>query len=493
MSTCLFFNPYLFQQSAVSGIAQWATRISGGTTVGYSIIFDSSGNSYVTGTYTSTATIYNSNGTTFGTLTTAGGNDVIIVKYNTSGTAQWATHIGGIGSDVGYGIAADSSGNSYVTGGYVSTTLTIYNSNGTTFGTLTGAGVTQDVFIVKYNTSGTAQWATRLSGAGTEIGYGIATDSSGNSYITGVYGSNPLTIYNSNGTTFGTLTIAGGTDVFIVKYNTSGAAQWATRLSGTANDQGQGIAIDSSGNSYITGFYVSNPLTIYNSNGTTFGTLTGTGTNNDVFIVKYDTSGAAQWATRLSGTSADVGYGIAADSSGNSYITGSYSSNPLTIYNSNGTIFSNLTGTSTTTDVFIVKYNTSGAAQWATRVLGTGNDAGYGISVDSSGNSSITGQYGSNPLTIYHSNGTIFSNLTNAGSTDVFIVNYNTSGTAQWATRVAGTASDQGQGIAVDSSSLYVTGQYTSNPLTIYHSNGSTFGTLTGTGTTSDVFIVKYI
>jgi hypothetical protein len=172
----------------------------------------------VTGYYNSSpVTIYNSDGSTFGNLNSDGGSDTFIVKYNMSGFAQWATHIGGTINEGGNGISVDGSGNSYVTGYYNSSPVTIYNAGGSTFGSLVNSG-SEDVFIVKYNTSGFTQWATRIGGTGTEIGYSISVDGSGNSYVTGVYTSSPVTIYNSDGTTFGTLSSSGGSGVFVVKY-----------------------------------------------------------------------------------------------------------------------------------------------------------------------------------------------------------------------------------------------------------------------------------
>jgi hypothetical protein len=478
------------------GTAQWATRISGTSfEFGTSISVDSSGNSYVTGYYDSSpVTIYNSDGNTYGTLTNEGGYDVYIVKYNTSGTAQWATRIGGTSNELGASISVDSSGNSYVTGYYGSSPLTIYNSDGNPYGTLTNDGF-YDAFIVKYNTSGTAQWATRISGTSFEFGTSISVDSSGNSYVTGYYGSSPLTIYNSDGNPYGTLTndVVGFYDAFIVKYNTSGTAQWATRIAGTSFEFGTSISVDSSGNSYVTGYYDSSPVTIYNSDGNPYGTLTNDG-GADAFIVKYNTSGTAQWATRIGGTSSEFGQSISVDSSGNSYVTGIYgSSSPLTIYNSDGNTYGTLTNDGND-DAFIVKYDAYGFAQWSTRIGGTSLETGLSISVDSSGNSYVTGYYASSSVTIYNSDGSTYGTLTNdgSGSSDAFIVKYNTSGTAQWATHIGGTGDESGNGISVDSSgNSYVTGIYNLYPVTIYNSDGSTYGTLTNDGN-NDTFIVKY-
>ena len=482
---------YATTASLASGAAQWATRIGGtGADIGTGISVDSAGNSYVTGYYNSSpVTIYNADTTTFGTLANSANYDAYIVKYNTSGTAQWTTRIGGTNIDIGNGISVDSAGNSYVTGQYLSNPVTIYNAGGSTFGTLANSG-SNDAFIVKYNTSGTAQWATRIGGTGSDTGTGISVDSAGNSYITGNYTSSPVTIYNADTTTFGTLANSGADDAYIVKYNTSGTAQWATHIGGTSTDLGYGISVDSAGNSYVTGYYGSNPVTIYNADTTTFGTLANSA-NYDAYIVKYNTSGAAQWTTRIAGSSFDQGINISVDVSGNSYVTGYYNSSPVTIYNAGGSTFGTLAN-SGADDAFIVKYNTSGTAQWTTRIGGTGSDTGNGISVDVSGNVYVTGHYLSSPVTIYNADTTTFGTLANSGADDAYIVKYNTSGTAQWATHIGGTSSDLGHAISVDvSGNVYVTGSYLSSPLTIYNAGGSTFGTLANSGST-DAFIVKY-
>ena len=474
-----------------AGSAQWATRIGGiGDEIGSEISVDGSGNSYVVGIYgPNPATIYNADGTTFGTLVNSGSFDVYIVKYNKAGTAQWATRIAGSTVDAGYGISVDDSGNSYVTGYYDSNPVTIYNSDGSTFGTLVNSGFS-DTFIVKYNTSGTAQWATRIADAIIEYGYGISVDDSGNVYVTGTYGANPATIYNADGSTFGTLVNSGSVDVFVVKYNTSGTAQWATRIAGSTIDIGYGISVDRDGNVYVTGYYNSIILTIYNADTSTFGILPNSG-SYDAFIVKYNTSGTAQWATHIGGTGNDPGYDISVDRAGNSYVTGYYGSNPVTIYNAGGSTFGTLLN-SGINNAYIVKYNTYGIAQWATRIAGSGNVTGDGISVDGSGNSYVTGAYDSNMVTIYNADGSTFETLTNSGFYDVFVVKYNTSGMAQWATRIGGTTSDIGYGISFDiSGNVYVTGVYEYNPVTVYNADGSTFETLTNSGF-YDTFIVKY-
>jgi hypothetical protein len=476
---------------------QWGARIAGtGTDSGNGISIDGSGNVYVTGSYNSNPlTLYNSDGSAFATtLANSGGIDCFIAKYNTAGTVQWGARIAGTGTDVGADISIDGSGNMYVTGYYNSNPLTLYNSDGSAFATtLPNSGFT-DCFIAKYDTAGTVQWGARTAGAGV-IGNDIYVDGSGNVYVTGYYNNSPLTLYNSDGSAFATtLANSGGNDCFIAKYNTAGTVQWGARTAGTLADQGNGISVDGSGNVYVTGYYNNSPLTLYNSDGSAFATTLANSGGNDCFIAKYNTAGTVQWGARTAGTLADAGNGISIDGSGNVYVTGSYSSNPLTLYNSDGSAFAATLPNSGSTDCFIAKYNTAGTVQWGARTAGTSADIGNSIYVGGSGNVYVTGSYNNSPLTLYNSDGSAFATtLLNSGSTDCFIAKYNTAGTVQWGARTAGTLADAGIDISVDGSgNVYVTGSYSSNPLTLYNSDGSAFAaTLPNSGGT-DCFIAKY-
>jgi hypothetical protein len=152
-----------------------------------------------------------------------------VVKYNSSGTKQWTKQLGSSSSDVAYGVAVDSSGNVYAAG---STQGALDGSN---------AGV-NDLFVVKYNSSGTKQWTKQLGTSGEDFAYGVAVDSSGNVYVTG-YTEGALDGSN-----------AGGRDLFVVKYNSSGTKQWTKQLGTSSGDAAFGVAVDSSGNVYAAGY-----------------------------------------------------------------------------------------------------------------------------------------------------------------------------------------------------------------------------------------------
>ena len=298
---------------SVTGVVQWATRISGPSgDEGYDITTDATG-VYVIGQYNSTSVGTLNNGVT---LPISVGNDAFIVKYDTSGLAQWATTIPGTATDRGLGIATDSTG-VYVTGFYNSTSVVTLN-NGITL----PISVDFDAFIVKYNTSGLAQWATSIRGTSGVFGNSITTDSTG-VYVTGRYSSTSIVTLN-NGVT---LPISVGNDAFIVKYNTSGLAQWVATVPGTSTDFGSGITTDATG-VYVTGGYDSTSVVTLN-NGKTLPISVGT----DAFIVKYDTSGLAQWVATVSGTGFDRGHEITADSTG-VYVAGLYiSASAVTLAN----------------------------------------------------------------------------------------------------------------------------------------------------------------
>ena len=368
---------------------------------------------------------------------------------------SWIATFGSNTSDYGRGIAVDGSGNVYITG---------YTAS-------SGEGG-YDAIIAKYDNSGTIQWQRTLGGTYDEYGLAIAVDGFGNVYITGTT--------TSSG--------AGSYDAFIAKYDNSGAIQWQRTLGGTGDDRGYGIAVDSSGNVYIIGYTDnsgtgSNDALIakYDTDGLfkwqrTFGNpnvnvnlnvengvdiaVDGSGnvyisgsTNSsgagdyDAFIAKYNTSGTLLWQRTLGGANADVGYDIAVDSSGNVYIAG----------------YTQSAGAGGQ-DVLIAKYNTDGDYQWQRSLGDTSDDQGWSIAVDGSGNVYITG----------------YTNSSGAGSYDILIAKYDTTGAYQWQRTLGSTANDQGTGVAVDGSGNVYIIAYTAG-YDIVMAKLPTDGTYTGT------------
>ncbi len=449
--------------------AQWALQ-AGGTSYdyGYGIAVDGSGNSYVTGYFSGTVDFDPGAGTA--NLTSAGSGDIFIAKYDASGNYVWAGNMGGTFADYGYGIAVDGSGNSYVTG-YFQGTADFDPGAGTA--NLTSAG-SRDIFIAKYDASGNYVWAGNMGGTSYDIGYGIAVDGSGNSYVTGYFQG---TADFDPGTGTANLSSAGSIDIFIAKYDASGNYVWAGNMGGTSNEFGFGIAVDGSGNSYVTGYFEG---TVDFDPGTGTANLSSAG-NNDIFIAKYEASGNYAWAIQAGGTSNDIGYGIAVDGSGNSYVTG-YFQGTVDFDPGTGTVNLSSAGGY---DIFIAKYDASGNYAWAIQAGGTSDEFGFGIAVDGSGNSYVTGYFQG---TADFDPGAGTANLTSAGNNDIFIAKYDASGNYVWAGNMGGTSADYGYGIAVDGSgNSYVTGYFQGTA--DFDPSANTYN-LTSAGS-SDIFVAK--
>ena len=373
---------------------------------------DRSGNVYVTG---------NMGGPyiTFGTITLTNPTNnqtyMYIVKYDSNGAVLWARSSGGTGSNGASRIAIDKTGNVYVSGMFTGPSITFTTLTGLTTLQYAG-GIYNDIFIVKYDASGNVLWAQGAGGTINDEPAGLATDGSGNVYVTGYFNS-PSIIFG--GTSF-TNTGTAGPDMFIVKYDANGNVIWAETAGGSGNDEGLGIARDNSGNVYVTGYFSSSHITFGET------TLNNAG-GNDIFIVKYDTNGNPIWAVSAGGSATDWALGVATDGSGNVYVTGGFMSPTITF----GT-FTLINAGSGYLDMFIVKYDPSGNVLWAKNAGGSSRDVGNSVTTDANGNVFVAGQFMSTSITF----GTITLKNPKGNTTngyDMFIVKYTANGNVPWA------------------------------------------------------------
>jgi len=405
---------------------QWArtpfTESTGGS-MGRAVAMDSSKNVYIAG---DTGTDINFGAVLLDKVTSS--TDFFVAKYDLNGTAQWvkSTVAPTTGTKYAYAVAADSSLNVY-TAGY-------YNSADLNFGgsvKITRLGVTNDFFVVKYNSSGVVQWAKGAAGDTNNSysrAYGVTADSSENVYVVGYFKGADLN--------FGTgvkLTSTSPTynDFFVVKYDSSGTPVWAKSVaavpSSLRDETAYGVVVDSSQNVYVAGEYSSSDLN-FGGNVKLINSSTNT---SDFFVVKYNSSGVAQWAKSANGGSSktETSRSVGVDGSGNVYIEGYFDSATLDF--GGGITLDRINSSS---DFFIAKYDSSGNPVWVKGPAASRSSSyGKGISVDTSGNVYLTGYFNSTSDINFGGNWLLTNTGGVSGGNDFFVAKYNTNGDISWA------------------------------------------------------------
>jgi Beta-propeller repeat len=417
---------------------------------GFGIAVDSAGNAYVAGYAGST------NFPTVNPLPNMPVSGAFVTKFNPAGSALlYSTYLGGTGPTQANAIAVDSAGSAYVAGQTRATDFPTVNpvQPSNTFNN-------QDAFVSKLSPDGSALvYSTYLGGntpdeedGGGQAAWSIAVDSTGNAYVTGNTLDTDFPTVNPLQATNKTSAPSSGTG-FVAKYNAAGSALiYSTFLGGSAQDTPWGIAADSNGNAYVTGETISVDFPTANPFQSACNGCPGA---VNAFVTKINATGTAFiYSTFLGGSDTNVSLAIAADASGNAYVTGTTTAtdfptvNPLQATNhGNG-------------DAFITKINPSGSALvYSTYVGGsTGGDVGRGIAVDSSGAVYVAGSTGSTDFPTV--NPVQATKIGGAGPDTGFVLNLNAAGSALiYSTYLGGNLGERAQAIAVDSSgSAYVTG-----------------------------------
>ena len=360
---------------------------------------------------------------------------------------QWASQAGGSSHNHGYAISTDDAGNSYMTGSFGETaTFGSYslNSNGN-----------KDIFVGKLNVNGNWQWVTQAGGSDNDYGYAIEIDDTGNSYVSGSFQG---TAY------FGTYSITsnGNDDIFVSKIDANGNWQWAIQAGGSNNDSGYSIAIDTIGNSYVTGYFIDTA---------TFGSYSLNSSGyNDIFVSKIDANGNWLWVTKAGGTLDDYGRAIAIDNADNCYVAGYFKG--IATFGSYS-----LSSSGDSYDIFVSKIDTNGNWQWATKAGGIDYDFGYSIAIDNGVNSYVSGSF--QGIATFGS-----YSITSSGGYGFFVAKMDSNGNWIWVTKAGGSSSENGNGITIDDAgNTYVTG---------YFQGTANFGSYSLTSSDyNDIFVAK--
>ncbi len=473
----------------------------GGSSVddGLCIAVDSSGNAYVTG-YTGSTDFPLLDGYQ---TTLKGTTNAFVAKLNpsASGTPSllYSTYLGGRATDEGTGIAVDSSGNAYVTG----------NTDSDNFPTLhayqSALKASYNAFVAKLDPSlsGTSSllYSTYLGGSGNSTthegdkAFGIAVDSSGNAYLTGNAFSTDFPVLNAYQ---GTNKAAGanGPNAFVAKLNPSlsGASSllYSTYLGGSYYDVGNGIAVDSSGNAYVTGNAASTDFPTFNGYQSTCPSAPSA--CRAVFVAKLNPSMSGVksllYSTYLGGTYMDEGNGIAVDSSGKTYVTGEAQSTDFPTLNAYQHTCPSASSAFGCIATFVAKLDPSlsgtSSLLYSTYLGGSYADVGAAMAVDSSGDAYVTGLAESTDfptLNAYQSSCPSASSPSGCHAIFVAKLDPSSSGSDSllYSTYLGGSSADYCNGIAVDSSgNAYVTGGTASTDFPTYHGYQDSCPTSTG-------------
>lgn len=310
------------------------------------------------------------------------GWDVYMCSFDPDGDYLGAQTWGGPANDIGWHIAVDSSGNTYIIGFYENTAD--FDPGGTTDYQASNGG--RDIFLTKFNFDGVYEWTRTWGGGGDDFGFSVDVDSSGNAYTVGFF---YVTVdFDPDPVDEDFQSSNGNSDIFLSKIDSTGNFQWARTWGSNTHERGRGIAVDDTGNSFVTGYFRS---MVDFDPGPGEEIIVAQG-HSDVFLSKFNASGEYQWVRVWGGSSnlPDSGYEVELDSQGAIYITGDFWGNvdfdPGTGYDPHISEGQN--------DIFLSKLDSNGDFEWARTWGGYYmDDFGQDVAVDINDNPCVTGSF----------------------------------------------------------------------------------------------------
>lgn len=385
----------------------WAKVIDGGECNAVSVDLD--GNCFITGYFTLDSIDFGNsilyNPARFNTSTIGATNSAaFLVKYDPSGTVLWAKSFDNQidASSAGNTIATDASGNCYLAG-----TFLLFNSipgseltiNGISLSMYPGSGLS-DVFLLKYNQNGEFQWIRTAGGESYEEPYDIAIDASGNLAMVGIFSGNIMQFDANSSVVQNNSPIDPFEEFFFARYSPDGDFISVKQSFAPSSVRCTGLATDTDGNYFLTGYFGCDTLTFEGAILINSDTIPNPVSSppvyfeDDIFLIKLNSAGELLWAQSFGqgseSLSGDYANGIACDSDGNCYITGSF----RTAINFGGI---ELTSNGFS-DLFLAKFDPNGTSLWAKNAGGSSSESGDKITVDNANNVFIAGSYANGPL-----------------------------------------------------------------------------------------------
>lgn len=357
-----------------------------------------------------------------------GSSDLWVIKLSSTGALQWQKSLGGSGPESAQSIIRTTD-EGYAVAGYT-------RSND---GDVSGNNGKADFWVVKLSSTGTLQWQKALGGTEDEIAYSIVQTTDGGYAVAGYSNSN-------NGDVSGN---HGGYDWWVVKLSSTGTLQWQKTLGGTGTESAQSIIQTTDGGYAITGYSDSND-----------GNVSGNHGQQDIVVMKLDSSGNLQWQKAVGGTNTDLGNSIVQSADGGYAIGGYTRSND-----------GDVTGNHGDYDFLVIKLSNTGALEWQKTLGGTGYEKLLSLNKSTDGGFVTAGESSSN-------DGDVSGNY---GGTDMWIVKVSNTGNLVWQKTAGGTGYDSAN-IVLPIENGYVTAGISNS------NNGDISGPLQGG---NDAFIIK--
>lgn len=449
-----------------------------------SMIKDASNNILITGAFSSTIDFDPTAGVS--NISSVGGYDGYVTKYNSTGGLIWAKKFGGTMDNFSFCVATDSQNNVYTAGQFMQTVdfdpgTAAYNLTST----MQGSFYSFDINVTKINSDGNFVWAKKIGGQGDDSVASMTVDNAGNVYVVGYFSGTAdfdpgSAVYNLTGAG-----AAAANEAYVLKLDSNGNFLWAKSFGSTGYDRAHSVKTDSSGNVYVLGEFAGT-VDFDPGAGVTQLVAAGPPDFSETFLLKLDSNGNFGWAKSFSSPAMDFPKYLTLDSMNNVIVTGAFFG---TVDFDPSAATYNLTAVGANQDIFVAKFTSSGNFVWARNFGGDSQEQGTSIAIDGSDNIYVTGDFSG---TCNFNLGSGTSNLTSVGGpndTDAFILKLSSGGDFQWVKSIGGTAEQGGTSIVLDGSGgIYCTGYFTGT--TNFNTEGGVFN-LSSVNNSRDFFLLK--